>query len=154
MSTRVAELRPLVDEHRRIEAALRALGDATIDVPAAPASPPAPARARAGKATAATRRKRAPRGANRNALLRALDDRPGATGAELATVSGVERNTLQSLLTRLVKEGQVQTQSLPTGRTGYILSPPARPGWSSTASVADESSAADEPPASPAPPTT
>lgn len=81
-------------------------------------------------------------------------DWPGATSAELATVSGVRRNTLYGLLARLVKEGALQTQSLPTGRTGYALSKPAARESSSPAVVADESAAADEQAAAATPPTT
>ena len=182
MNTRLTELRPLVDEHRRLHAALQALGDvadsaaagstsaaagstsaaagstsAAAVSPSAAAvspSPPAPAKPRARKATPAKQRARAPRGANRAAIVRALQDRPGATGAELATVSGVERNTLYTVLTRLVRAGQVQTQSLPTGRTGYALSEPPQEGWSSAAAPADESAAADEQADSPPPPKT
>ena len=121
MSTRLAELRPLVDEERRLHAALQALGDATSDAPAASASLPAPAKPRARKQTPATPRTRAPRGANRQAVLRAVQDRPGATSAELSRVSGVGRNTLYGLLARLVKSGELQTEALPSGRSGYSL---------------------------------
>ncbi|MDQ5826610.1 MAG: hypothetical protein M3441_20680 [Chloroflexota bacterium] len=36
ISTRLTELRPLVDEHRRLEAALRALSEPTSKAPAPP----------------------------------------------------------------------------------------------------------------------
>lgn len=103
-------------------AALQALGEAQS---AAPASAAAPAKPRARKAPPATVRKRAPRGANREAVLRAAQQRAGATSAELASVSGVERNTLYALLARLVKTGELQTRALPTGQTGYVLGEPA-----------------------------
>jgi hypothetical protein len=131
MRTRLAELRPLVDEHRRLEAALQALGDATT--PSESASPASAARPRGPKPTPAKPRKRAPRGANREAVLRAVKDRPGTTSTELANVSGVERNTLYGLLTRLVNAGELQTQSLPTGRTGYALAGPQPQDLASTA---------------------
>jgi predicted HTH transcriptional regulator len=70
---------------------------------------------------AATPRKRAPRGANREAVLRVLQERPGASSGELASVSGVERNTLNGLLARLVKDGEVEKRELPSGRAGYAL---------------------------------
>jgi CRP-like cAMP-binding protein len=107
ISSRLVELRPLVDEHDRLAAAVQALGYGQREDP--------------GQA-----RGRAPRGANREAVLRAAQERPGATGAELAAVSGVERNTLNTLLARLVKSGELQTLALPTGRTGYALG--ERPG--------------------------
>ncbi len=129
MSTRLAELRPLVDEHTRLNAALQALGDLQSRKPVrAPAAPPA-SRSRAPKTTSATARKRAPRGANRVVVLQAAENRPGATSAELATVSGVQGNTLHALLARLVKSGELQKQTLPTGRIGYALGH-AQPGAS------------------------
>lgn len=143
MSTRLAELRPLVDEHRRLEAALQALGDATRKAPAAPATSAAPAKRRAPKAVA-KRRKRAARGANREAVLGAVKDRPGVTSAELSSVTGVDRNTLYGLLARLVKAGELQIRSLPTGRTGYSLAEPRSQDSSSAAPVAGEISAAAE----------
>lgn len=139
MSTRLAELRPLVDEHRRLEAALRALGEPARSAPSDSAS----ARPRAANPSPAKRRKRAPRGANREAVLRAVTDRPGATSTELASVSGVERNTLYGLLTRLVNAGELQTHSLPTGRTGYALAEPPPQDLASTALVVADADSAD-----------
>jgi CRP-like cAMP-binding protein len=120
ISTRLVELRPLVDEHDRLAAAVQALGYGQREDPvSASASTPVPMKPR--KTSPRQARRRAPRGANREAVLRAAQERPGATGAELAAVSGVERNTLNTLLARLVKSGELQTLALPTGRTGYAL---------------------------------
>jgi len=122
ISTRLTELRPLVDEHARLDAAMHALGEAPkrSAVPSS-ANSPRQAKARAPKTPPVKPRKRAPRGANREAVLRAAQERPGATAAELATVSKVDRNTLNALLARLVKAGELQTRELPTGRAGYML---------------------------------
>lgn len=143
ISTRLVDLRPVVDEQHRLEAALQALGDATSHTPAAPAGPAASPKRRAPKPTS-KRRKRAARGANREAVLLAVKDRPGATSAELASVSGVDRNTLYGVLARLVKDGELQTRSLPTGRAGYLIAEPRPQDSSSAAPVADESSTAVE----------
>jgi DNA-binding IclR family transcriptional regulator len=70
-------------------------------------------------------------------VLRAVEDRAGATSAELAAVSGVERNTLYGLLARLVKEGELQTRTLPTGRTGYALAATRAPVSTSAAAAGD-----------------
>ena len=128
MSARLTELRPLVEEHRRLEAALLALGDVASKVPGSaapePQSSPAPRSGRSptGRTSRPSKpRKRAPRGANRQAVLRAVQERPGSTSAELAAASGVEPNTLYGLLSRLVKDGTLQTSKLPTGRTVYAL---------------------------------
>jgi hypothetical protein len=42
-------------------------------------------------------------------------ERPGATAAELAAVSNVDGNTLNVLLSRLVKAGELHKRALPTG---------------------------------------
>jgi hypothetical protein len=122
ISARLAELRPLVDEHARLDAAMHALGEVPMRAAVAPpTSSPRQPKARARKTPPAKPRKRAPRGANREAVLRAARERPGATAAELAAVSKVDRNTLNALLARLVKAGELQTRELPTGRAGYVL---------------------------------
>jgi hypothetical protein len=122
ISTRMAELRPLIDEHARLDAAMLALGEAPKRAAAAPpASSPRQAKARPRKPPVAQRRKRAPAGSNREAVLRAARERPGATAAELAAVSKVDRNTLNTLLARLVKAGELRKRALPTGRAGYVL---------------------------------
>ena len=145
ISTRLTELRPLVDEHRRLEAALRALSEPTSGAPAPPpVSSPVQATPRAGAKARTSPGKRAPRGANREAVLRAVSDRPGATSAELAALSGVERNTLNGLLARLVKAGELQARQLPTRRTGYALvdAGPAAPAAAAPGGrSADEASA-------------
>jgi hypothetical protein len=146
MRARLAELRPLVDEQRRLQAALDALGGELLAAPrTTSASAAAKAKARAPTPAAATRRTRAPRGANREAVLRAVGDRAGATSAELAAFSGVERNTVYGLLARLVKAGELQTRTLPTGRTGYALAAPRADGLTGAALAGEGSSAAEEP---------
>jgi hypothetical protein len=122
ISMRLAELRPLVDEHARLDAALQVLGEAPKRVRVPPTKGSAPQTTSQAPKTPAKRRKRAPRGANREAVLRAARERPGATSAELAAVSKVEPNTLNALLARLVKAGELQKRALPTGRTGYAPS--------------------------------
>ena len=130
ISTRLAELRPLVDEHARLDAAMQALGEAQEHAAVATgASSPRQPKAGAQKTSAVKPRKRAPKGANREAALRAARERPGATAAELAAVSKVDRNTLNVLLARLVKVGELQKRTLPTGRAGYAVgdATPAEP---------------------------
>jgi hypothetical protein len=122
MHARLSELRPLVDEHARLQTALRALGGiegeafgpATTGAGAARVGRPRPRRTEPTKP-----RERSPRGANREAVLQAVRERPGASSAEIAAVSGVEQHTLYGVLRRLVRDGEVQTRELPTGRTGY-----------------------------------
>ena len=139
ISSRLCELRPLVDDHRRLDGALQALREQTSKAAVAPpAGSPARGRGRVRVKAPARPRKRTPRGANREAVLRAVTDRPGATSAELAAVSGVGRNTLNGLLARLVKDGELQKRSLPTGRMGYALSDVRAAPPAGAASTSDE----------------
>jgi len=64
-------------------------------------------------------RKRAPRGANRDAVLKAVGERPGITTSELAAASGVAKPTLYTLLSSLTKQDVLQRQELPGGQSGY-----------------------------------
>src|SRR3954468_14016047 len=96
---RLAASRAAAQEYERLEAALAALGGG-------PAAAPARARRRpAGQP-------RAPRGANREAVLRALEERPGASASELAAASGVARTALYPLLNRLAESGEVVKEQL------------------------------------------
>ena len=80
---------------------------------------------RGGIARPASKRKqtsrRAPRGANREAVLRVLADRPGITTSELAHATGIKRATLSTLLGTLTQRGEVARRELPSGRGGYAL---------------------------------
>jgi hypothetical protein len=104
---RLAAGRAAAEEYERLEAALAALGDG--------AAAPKPARRRRSA------QPRAPRGANREAVLRALEERPGASASELAAASGVDRTALYPLLNRLAERGEVTKEQLPGGATGYRL---------------------------------
>ena len=84
--------------------------------------------------------------ANREAVLQAASQRPGATSAELAAVSGVEPNTLSGLIRRLVKAGELQQRALPTGRTGYAIAdtPPAHSSDAGSADTEDSVASGDD----------
>jgi hypothetical protein len=136
---RLAASRDAAQEYERLQAALDALG-----APAEPAAAaPAPRRARRAAPP------RAPRGANREAVLRALEERPGASASELAAASGVNRTVLYSVLNRLIEGGEVAKEELPGGTTGYkrlreeSTAFPARPAGEATEGDAPE--AAPEP---------
>jgi sugar-specific transcriptional regulator TrmB len=126
---RLASCRAAAEEYERLEAALAALGSA-----------PEPARRRRPA------QPRAPRGANREAVLRALEERPGASASELAAASGVGRAALYPLLSRLAERGEVTKEELPGGATGYRLvreEPTAFPRPEAVPPATDE---AEEPP--------
>jgi hypothetical protein len=129
---RIEAGRAAVLEYERLEAALRALSNAGSQATHAvtgrgQGSVGRRARsARAGKreaagAAAAAGRKRAPRGANRAAVLEVIAERPGVTARELAAASRVTGGTLYALLRRLTVEGTVGKRELPDGHTGYAL---------------------------------
>jgi hypothetical protein len=118
---RLEASRAAVAEYERLEAARRALDGTDGSAPTGrrarrqPSSAPrrrsTPARGRA--------RKRAPRGANREAVLRVVNERPGVTTAELAAASGVERNTLYALVATMTNRGDLERRELPGGKAGY-----------------------------------
>jgi|SRR4051794_24493712 sugar-specific transcriptional regulator TrmB len=128
---RVRELEPAAHEYERLDAALTALGgpaDARASTPAlAPAAQEAAVSTRRPKTPASGRRansKRAPRGANRAAVLATLAERPGASASELSTASGVARPVLYALLKTLEERGELTKEDLPGGASGYRLASP------------------------------
>jgi hypothetical protein len=125
MRSRLRELRPAVQEHDRLEAALHALADtgrsnARAAASGSKAHRDSPTkRRRDGAGDARRRRPRASPGANREALLVAARERPGASKAELTKVSGLESGTVSRLLKHLVSKGELQEQQMPSGWMGY-----------------------------------
>jgi hypothetical protein len=115
--------REAVREYERLRAAIEALDGA-----ARPASrgdrsqttPVARSRTRRGAQSGGSR-KRAPRGANREAVLQVVGERPGITTSELAAASGVAKPTLYTLLSSLTKQDVLQRQELPGGQSGYRI---------------------------------
>jgi hypothetical protein len=108
------------------------------------------ARSRPKAGRGAPARQRAPRGANREAVLRVVEERPGASAREIATVSGVSGGTLYALLRTLIERGELEKRALPGGQSGYALAPSPTdadpPAPTSTPASSEASS-----PASPAP---
>lgn len=101
IDARLRELRPLVDEYRRLEQAASALAG----VGNGRARPGARRRARRG---AGGRRGR-PRGSGTRAIqaLELVRARPGITIAELADAMGIQANYLYRVLPTLESEGKV-----------------------------------------------
>jgi CRP-like cAMP-binding protein len=104
-----------VEESRRLEAALAALERER------PESSPRPRRGRRGAAAG----RRAPRGANRDAIVGVVSERPGVSAAEIAGATGIARATVGSTLSRLVADGVLEPVELPAGGRGYRLAQPA-----------------------------
>jgi IclR helix-turn-helix domain len=115
--------REAVREYERLRAALEALDGAARPASRGDRSQATPvARSRARRrAQSGGSRKRAPRGANREAVLQVVGERPGITTSELAAASGVAKPTLYTLLSSLTKQDVLQRQELPGGQSGYRI---------------------------------
>jgi hypothetical protein len=108
---RLDELKPLVDEFNRLEAAERALAGVADGGSATPA--PAPAR-RARRASSANGgggggRRGRPKGSGTRAVqaLELVRARPGITIPELAEAMGIKQNYLYRVMPTLADEGQI-----------------------------------------------
>jgi sugar-specific transcriptional regulator TrmB len=99
---RLKELRPLVDEYHRLEAAERALSGVGGTTAAAPT------RRRRSSASSNGRRGR-PRGSGTRAAqaLQLVGERPGITIPELADAMGIKQNYLYRVMPGLADEGKV-----------------------------------------------
>lgn len=118
IQARLAELRPLVEEAEQLEAAKAALL-ARSDVPAPAAQPPSPASRRSATRNGTGRRARsrrgagsgdgggdrAPRGANRDAILKLVEERPGVSVAEIASVTKIAKPTVATTVSKLKRDG-------------------------------------------------
>jgi hypothetical protein len=107
LHARLKELRPLVDEYHRLEAAAAALDGV------ASASSTAPARRRGrGRRQAGDGRRGRPRGTGTRAK-QALDlvrSRPGISIPEMAQAMGIQQNYLYRVLPGLQKDGLVRKE--------------------------------------------
>ena len=110
ISQRLKELRPLVDEYHRLEAAEQALSGVGDNGRSSTASSPAPRRARAGRPkSSGTGRRGRPRGSGTraNQALDLVKSRPGITIPELAEAMGIKQNYLYRVMPTLADEGKV-----------------------------------------------
>jgi hypothetical protein len=107
IQARLKELRPLVDEYHRLEAAERALSGVESKPAAAPAATP-PRRRRRASSSSNGRRGR-PRGSGTRAAqaLQLVGERPGITIPELAGAMGIKQNYLYRVMPGLAEDGKV-----------------------------------------------
>ena len=106
IQARMKELKPQVDEYRRLESAERALaGVESKPATAAAAAPAPPPRAR----SSSNGRRGRPKGSGTRALqaLELVRARPGITIPELAEAMGIKQNYLYRVMPTLAEEGQV-----------------------------------------------
>jgi hypothetical protein len=106
IQARLKELRPLVDEYHRLEAAEQALSG----VGGASAATAAPTRSRRRRSSASSNGRRGrPRGSGTRAAqaLQLVTERPGITIPELADAMGIKQNYLYRVMPGLAEEGKV-----------------------------------------------
>jgi hypothetical protein len=111
IQARLKELKPLVEEYTRLEAAERALSGVGTNGTATTRSTgaaPAARRRRSGGSSGTGRRGR-PRGSGTRAVqaLELVKARPGITIPELADAMGIKQNYLYRVMPTLAEEGKV-----------------------------------------------
>jgi predicted HTH transcriptional regulator len=115
---RLQELRPLIEEKERLEAVLAALTNGSATTPSAPRPRATTTRAVAGRAPyAAGKGRRAPRGANREAILAVVRERPGVSAAEVAEITRIAKPTVHTTISQLKRKGILE----PEGSGGVKL---------------------------------
>jgi predicted HTH transcriptional regulator len=114
---RLKELRPLIEEKEQLEAVLAALTNGSTAP--APAAPRVRATTRSsGRAPyAAGKGRRAPRGANREAILTVVRERPGVSAAEVAEITKIAKPTVHTTISQLKRKGILE----PEGSGGVKL---------------------------------
>ena len=110
IQARLKELKPLVEEYDRLEAAERALSGVGGRQPRRAARHPAPPpRAVAGSSGSGNGRRGRPRGCGTRGAqaLELVKARPGITIPELAEAMGIKQNYLYRVMPGLADEGKV-----------------------------------------------
>ena len=111
IDARLKELRPLVEEYHRLEAAAAALDGVASTGRSAPARR---GRRRASSATSASgpKRRGRPRGSGTRSkeALELVRGRPGITIPEIAEAMGIQQNYLYRVLPALQKDGLVRKE--------------------------------------------
>jgi hypothetical protein len=107
IQARLKELRPLVDEYHRLEAAESALSG--VGGSTATATTPTRRRRSSSSPSSNGRRRGRPRGSGTRAAqaLQLVTDNPGITIPELADRMGIKQNYLYRVMPGLAEEGKV-----------------------------------------------
>jgi DNA-binding transcriptional ArsR family regulator len=116
---RLAELRPLIQEKEQLEAVLAALSGDFNGNGSSRVAPRRAARASAGARApyAGGKPRRAPRGANREAILAVVAERPGVSAAEVAEITNIAKPTVHTTISQLKRKGILE----PEGTNGVKL---------------------------------
>ena len=106
IQARLKELKPLVEEYQRLEAAERALAGVNGGTPARAASAPAARRRRGSGSASGTGRRGRPKGSGTRSLqaLELVRARPGITIPELAEAMGIKQNYLYRVMPDLEQQ--------------------------------------------------
>jgi hypothetical protein len=106
IQARLKELRPLVDEFHRLEAAEQALSGVNGGAATSSAATPTRRRRRAGSGTG---RRGRPRGSGTRAAQaeQLVKDQPGITIPEIASKLGMKQNYLYRVMPQLASDGKV-----------------------------------------------
>src|SRR5262245_51688983 len=108
---RLQELRPLIEEKEQLEAVLAALTNGSRSgASPAPRSRAATPRATSRAPYAGGRSRRAPRGANREAILSVVRERPGISAAEVAAVTRIAKPTVHTTISQLKRKGILEPE--------------------------------------------
>jgi CRP-like cAMP-binding protein len=114
IDARLKELRPLVEEFHRLEAAAAALDGVSGGASRPAAAPARRGRRKAAAAAPATgaRRRGRPRGSGTRSkqALELVRTRPGITIPEIAEAMGIQQNYLYRVLPSLQKDGLVRKE--------------------------------------------
>lgn len=115
---RLAELRPLIEEKEQLEAVLAALTNGSVAAaPSVPRTRAATTRSAARAPYAGGKSRRAPRGANREAILSVVRERPGVSAAEVAEITRIAKPTVHTTISQLKRKGILE----PEGSGGVKL---------------------------------
>jgi sugar-specific transcriptional regulator TrmB len=110
IQARLKELKPLVDEYSRLEAAERALsGVGATPRAAASTAPRRGRRSSSGGSSSSNGRRGRPKGSGTRSLqaLELVRAKPGITIPELAEAMGIKQNYLYRVMPQLASDGQV-----------------------------------------------
>jgi DNA-binding transcriptional ArsR family regulator len=116
---RLQELRPLIEEKEQLEAVLAALtnGAGTGGGASAPRARATTTRSAGRAPYAGGKSRRAPRGANREAILKVVRERPGVSASEVASITRIAKPTVHTTISQLKRKGILE----PEGSGGVKL---------------------------------